>query len=307
MDYQIYKLEFQSGVHFGDGGLATAKNVLSADTIFSALCIEAIQLGCLNELAEAVSTDQLRISDGLPYIEDTLYIPKPMVELEIERTGDSKAKKALKKLDYIPVEAIDDYIHGKMNIMEEGKKFHDQFGSFSLIEKAAVYADRDSEPYAVEIFTYGKNSGLYLCVGTESNQQKALIGELLESLGYSGIGGKKNSGYGRFVLKIAKKNQHMLKRLTSDQYKQYITLSVSLPKVDEMQSAVEDSRYKIIKRSGFIESENYAASFRKKKEVYLIASGASFTHRYEGELLDVSEGGRHPVYRYAKPMFLGVR
>lgn len=138
MQYQIYRMDFQTPVHFGDGGLVKSSKVLCADTVFSALCIEALHAGCLDSLVQAAEDDQLRISDALPYIDQTYYIPKPLVELKVEKEGDSKTKKAMKKLDYIPVNLLETYIHGKMDIQAEADKFSKRFGREFLVEKAAV-------------------------------------------------------------------------------------------------------------------------------------------------------------------------
>ena len=45
MKFAVYKLNFAAGVHLGTGTLASGANTLPADTLFSALCMEAAQLG----------------------------------------------------------------------------------------------------------------------------------------------------------------------------------------------------------------------------------------------------------------------
>ena len=45
MNYKILKLDFTTAVHFGRGGIEKSSNVLDADTIFSALFIEALKYG----------------------------------------------------------------------------------------------------------------------------------------------------------------------------------------------------------------------------------------------------------------------
>ena len=45
MKYTIYKLEFQTGVHFGTGALDEGTYTFHADQIFSAMYIEALKLG----------------------------------------------------------------------------------------------------------------------------------------------------------------------------------------------------------------------------------------------------------------------
>lgn len=307
MKYQIYKFDFLTSVHFGEGGLTKGTNILHADTIFSALCIEAVKRGSkiLQRLIVAAENDRLRISDGLPYIDDTYYIPKPLVELKIEKEGDSILKKALKKLSYVPIDQLEKYLTGKMDIVTESDKFHDRFGGSMLVEKAAVHGQKETMPYAVDTYRYGKNTGLYICVACEQNEDLKLVEELLESLAITGIGGKISSGYGKFELRHEKMIPELEKRLV-DSYNVYTIISVALPKEDELEPVLEGSGYRLLKRGGFISSVNYSDSFRKKKEVYLFQAGSSFKKKFEGSVLDVSIHGMHPVYRYAKPMFLGV-
>ncbi|MFQ9394529.1 MAG: hypothetical protein ACLR2E_11285 [Lachnospiraceae bacterium] len=49
MDYKLYKLEFQNGVRFGKGNLENAELTFHADTLFSALFMEALKLGMERE------------------------------------------------------------------------------------------------------------------------------------------------------------------------------------------------------------------------------------------------------------------
>lgn len=44
MFYKILKLHFLTGVHIGNGMLTDGESVIHADTIFSALCLEAMHL-----------------------------------------------------------------------------------------------------------------------------------------------------------------------------------------------------------------------------------------------------------------------
>lgn len=43
MKYKAYKLKFSTGVHFGKGTLEDTAYAFCADTLFSALCIEAVK------------------------------------------------------------------------------------------------------------------------------------------------------------------------------------------------------------------------------------------------------------------------
>ena len=45
MEYEIYKLDFRTGVHFGTGMLNESVMTFYADQLFSALYIEALKQG----------------------------------------------------------------------------------------------------------------------------------------------------------------------------------------------------------------------------------------------------------------------
>ena len=307
MEYQVYKFAFRTSVHFGSGGLTKTQNVFYADTLFSALCIEAVRSGndALERLVGLVSRNQIRLSDGLPYIQEKLYVPKPVMELKIENEGDSIKKKALKKLSYIPVDQMEEYLCGKMDVKAESDYFHENFGKSSLIEKAVIQREQGAVPYAVNIFTYKNGSGLYILVGYEYEDDLRFIENLLEALSMSGLGGEVSSGYGRFDLYRGVLSDPYQRRLHQENTL-YMTLSVSLPDDSEMDGVIKNASFRLIKRSGFVSSVRYADTARKKKDLYVLASGATVTEPYDGIVADVSDAGRHPVYRYEKPMLLGV-
>ena len=85
-----------------------------------------------------------------------------------------------------------------------------------------------------------------------------------------------------------------------------MTLSLSLPDEEELESVLEFARYKLVKRSGFVASTNYADEFQRKKDFYLFEAGSCFKKMFKGNIYDVSAYGNHPVYRYAKGFFLEV-
>ena len=78
VDYKLYKLEFQNGVRFGKGNLENAELTFHADTLFSALFMEALKLGMEREFLGYVRKNELLFSDAFPYKERRYYIPKPM-------------------------------------------------------------------------------------------------------------------------------------------------------------------------------------------------------------------------------------
>ncbi len=302
MKYSIYKLEFQTGVHFGKGMLNDSACTFRADTLFSALYIEACKAGMEKEFYQSVVSGQLLFSDAFPYVNDQYMIPKPMLYIESDRKGDSVLKKKFKKLNFFPVEQLGAYMSGTMELDENPM---DHFGFFVQKTVAAVRRDEETLPYQVGTYHYNKGNGLYIIVGYCSDTNIQITEELLNSVSLGGIGGKKSSGLGKFILKKGKENKCLLERLQkSGRYS--MLLSAALPTEDEMPMALEGASYLLEKRSGFVASDTYAEEFRRKKDLYIFASGSCFENRFSGGVYDVSEGGCHPVYRYAIPLFMGV-
>ena len=160
-------------------------------------------------------------------------------------------------------------------------------------------------PYRIGTYYYNAGNGLYLIVGYQNKDGLALVEELLKMLSFSGLGGKRTAGFGRFNLIQDDIPMELHKRLES-QGTQYMSLSVALPTDQELESAMNGADYLLCRRSGFVASENYAKEQMRKKDLYVFKAGSCFGTRFCGDIYDVSDGGRHPVYRYAKPMFMEV-
>ena len=96
---KIIKLYFESPVHFGEKRLSESKITFSADTLFSALMIEAVGLGKEDEFYQLASNNLVKFSDAFPFIDQYYYIPKPMFNLKLEKE-DENLSKAFKKLLY---------------------------------------------------------------------------------------------------------------------------------------------------------------------------------------------------------------
>ena len=146
---------------------------------------------------------------------------------------------------------------------------------------------------------------MQITIGYEDEDVYLMVSELLESLSYSGIGGERSSGYGKFEVTIAA-SPWMEERLNMDHASKYMSLSVSLPAEDELDQVISTAHYMTVKRSGWVSSTSYADTMRKKRDIYMLAAGSVFSERFRGDIFDVSDGGRHPVYRYGKPMLIGL-
>ncbi|GFH41495.1 CRISPR type III-associated RAMP protein Csm4 [Lactococcus hodotermopsidis] len=294
---KIVKLHFESPVHFGEKRLSESKMTFSADTLFSALMIEAVGLGKEDEFYQLVSSDVIKFSDAFPFIEQSYYIPKPNIKIDLENE-DERLRKSFKKLTYISTDVLGNYLSGQLDAFFERENF--DLGKSSLSEKVRQHDFKDSEPYNVGTFTFKENTGLYFFV----KQVHPLLEELLETLQYSGIGGKRYSGYGKFNFEILEDNE--LNALFSAKGNRKILLSGALPKDDELEQATKNASYLLERRGGFIQSDNYETYLVKKQDLYVFKSGSTFENGFEGSIYQVGKKGNHPVYKYAKSFFLEV-
>lgn len=307
MATRMVKLTFQAPVHFGDGRLSDGEYTCDAATLFSALFIEALKAGCADELLAAAKSGDLSISDAFPYIGERLYVPKPMAcvsERAVSSTesGDSRARKANKALKYIPADKLGDFLGGSFDFVGELERFNN--GASFLCTKVNLTRSTsdDAEPYHVGGYRFAPECGLFFLVNGTYD-----VRPLMEQLSYSGIGGKRSSGYGRFTFEI---REDVPLRLVDESSfgKRAILLSSALPREDELtDSLLEGARYHLVRKGGFVQSTSHAPTPRKKRSLCLFASGSVFERCFEGDVFDVNATpGAHPVYRYARAMWMEV-
>ena len=308
MDYKIYKLHFSTAVHFGNGNITDTTNKLMADTVFSSLCCEAAKDSekAVTDFIDMAKNGDFIISDALPYIGQTLYVPKPAVRVEVEENGDSTVKKQFKKLKYIPFDKLTDYLKGALNPAAENSKFK-ELGKPYVRTLASLRAKDEADPFFVGTYRFSNNSGLYILAGFNTKESEALFEKYIKGLSYSGIGGKKSAGLGKFEYEIMNFSPEKLS-VSCGKENIYMNLSVAMANENELEKVLEGASYTLIKRSGFIYSKNYAdGEDRRKRDFYAFQSGSCFKKPFEGGIFNVSGSGTHPVYRYAKPLFLEVK
>lgn len=309
MEYKIYKFKFTTGVHFGKRNVDDAEYTFGADTLFSAMCQEYLKQGMdqFEWFLAKAKEGKIKLSDGLPYIGDTYYVPKPMIETEAEKNlRDSTIKKVYKKLNYIPVNRLDDYLCGDLPIKQEENKFRENLGTRLVKVSASIRGEEETKPYRVGTYYFKEGSGLYVIVGYEEEADLEKIEECFEALGFVGIGGKRSSGLGRFEIYPGKKCQDFIELLQRSGGAVRMSLSCSLPKYNELETVLEGASYLLQKRSGFVVSDKYSEEPLRKRDLYILKAGSCFRTIFEGDIYDVSDGGTHAVYRYAKPLFMEV-
>ena len=263
MAYQLYKLDFKSA-HFGEGHLDDSVMTFTAARLYSALVLEAIKAGVLDEFENLSRQDEFVLTDAFPYMEAP-YLPKPIGYPLLDRVNQSEdiikqreeAKKA-KKLAFIKLGDFDCFLSGNSIIGE-------YLATKSVNTKNQPF--QDGNLYQVASVHFDKSSLYFIA------SQSDLLDRLLESLQFSGIGGKRSSGYGGFTLdKTVQQPLDFFKRLTVKYTGKVMALTTSLPVDSELKVAMNEGRYLLKKSSGFAFSEETESNYRKQN-LYTFKAG----------------------------------
>lgn len=330
MEYYIYRLKFDTPVHFGaaqqGGKLEQSEYTFSSDTLFSAMCCELAQYGENEILADLIAKNEqgsLLFSGLFPYKETnkgtSLYLPKPVmyIESKIESKVQSlqeirqqaTIRKKQKKIEFIKAGNLNQYIGSLKN--GTGFTEENDFGTSTLTEKVNC-REEEPLPYYVGSFSFYENTGLYLLVGDESKKNKAMIDGILKSLGISGIGGKRSSGYGKFSVigqgerlsEIKSPDGKALLNMLNNQSSWYMSMASVIPEKEDV-AILKDSQYKLLKRSGFI-TPLTGDSIRKKNSIFAIAAGSCLTAKIQGTVAELGSINGHEVLRSGKGLYVGL-
>lgn len=319
MEYKLYKLTFNTPVHFGSdiigSSLEESDFICHSDTFFSALCLEYIKLNgaeTIDGFIDFFNNGKLLISSLLPYKNNDLYIPKPSIVIERSDTknenkeeNSSSDRKKMKKLNYIKVSDIDIYLNyikgiGDFNFDYE----YNNFAKYSLNQKVGL-RDEENRLYSLGTYSFYKNNGLYFALSFSDNETLKEFEKVLKSLSYSGIGGKRTHGLGNFEYNESDFSAFENKLFKDSKYK--MLLSLFSPTENEMENIdFNNSFYSLIKRNGFIYSNNYSGNLLKRKSLSMFKEGSCFTDNINGNIKDVSQNGNHKVYRYGKAFYIGI-
>lgn len=324
MKYFLYKFNFKGPVRFGTevpaAGLVKSSPVCSADTFFSALSWEILSIygeDFLKEVVARIEAGKILFSDLLPYAGDEFYIPKP-VFMNLSRD------KQIKKTRFLPVSALKNLLSSWNPSGQADIAGTDILALEQIQIKVSIERDGRSRPYYVGTHRFLENTptGLYLIAGLQDQEDMKWLEQILKSLGESGIGGKRTSGYGRFDLiddwaeldpewPIYSESDRILAELLyrgNEECSLYMTLSSIIPATDELKK-LEFARcfYQLYPRQGFALSGIRDQMPMKKKAVAAFAAGSCFNTKLNGVVLDVApEGYKHKVYRYGKGLYLGL-
>lgn len=334
MTYLLYKLRFPNGIHIGTASGNTLEETMISvysDTFYSALFNEYMKIYNNDELYKISEAGNFLVSDLLPFkekkdISTDFYLPKPFISIErkeIKKDDEEKIdRKKVKATNFIPADKLGEYF----SFLKNGKNFpviDDNFGKKQLYTKNKVSLENeDTKLYNIEIFKFNEKSGLYFIVKLpEDEKWQEIFQNILDSLALTGIGGKKNSGFGDFTIeedpmifdgldfeKIESESDSFINKALFSVEKNFLILSSYSPKIEEIEKIKEDGNYyQLIKRSGFVNSSSYSEQAEKRKQVYMLSSGSVLSFKPEGKILDLNLHGKHSIYRIGKPIVLGVK
>ena len=173
-------------------------------------------------------------------------------------------KKMFKNLKYIPVNTVEAFINGTFPEEHNGK-ICSIFGINGMKVSVGIRGMEEPQPYRVSTYHFADGSGLYIIAGMESEKDQECLDELFESLQYTGLGGKKkSSGMGRFECRTCDIPREMKEQLNK-KASRHLLLSTALPEDEELEDILKGATYSLLKRSGFIDSQTYAAQQMRKK------------------------------------------
>lgn len=307
MKYKIYRLYFRAGLRIGGGKMESNTIDLPSDVLFSAIINEASQMDAAtcNKAIELFRDKKLVLSDGFPFIGDDYFLPKPMISID-GTDNDASNKKLFKKIAYIPLGDFRLFLKGESN-PESLLKELGNLGRNQMDAKIQKVADGENELYNVSYYRFGKGNGLYFILGFDGDDVETLFDELLYGLSYTGIGGKKTAGLGKFTMEEDDLPSPLREKINTPDGT--ILLSTSMAREDELDELDPTSAYALVRRGGFIYSEDAvgsASASRRKRTMHFFKAGAVFNRQFKGDLFRVDDGYVHPVYRYGIPMWMEV-
>ncbi len=331
--YYLYKLEFITPVHFGTEVLGIGEENVSpfckADTLFSAICHEIINLYGESEIDKwknLADKGDFLISDLFPYDSNNYYLPKPVLPrllLDKDKEEDNNEKqsnnnkKEAKKLTHIPLSKWNEYMKFlNVEVKEFTSKKMIFFKQQLSVKVNVARNNEDNNPYPFSCYSFEENTGLYFIAKISDAEKKKEVDKILDSLGWSGIGGERSSGYGKFkVVKDEDKNQNLIEQevilmkfLNSNNNDYKMLLSVTSPCENEINLIDKNDFYSLVERKGFILSYSYKDTPRKKLPIVMLGAGSCIKNKnIAGQIVDVSTIKDQPVYRYGKALTIGIK
>ncbi len=173
MKYSMFKLQFETGTARGKRPAGRQRDDDSrGHVIFRALSSgDPVRRGsaAFRIRQQDAARGRFWLSDAFPYDRTRCYIAKPMIERNFpdekeQEAGNSERKKQDKKMKFIPLDAVEEYVGGALDAKEINRSLK-EIGMRELRTQAAVRGEEETLPFHVGVYHFREGCGLYLIVG----------------------------------------------------------------------------------------------------------------------------------------------
>ncbi len=332
--FDIIRFRFTTPLHLSNirADYGKTEKIIHSDTLHAAVMQTMAFMGMSGLISDSPGWI---FSSLFPYYRDNLkqysyFFRKPLFLSDAEKDflnnpDHYKDAKNYKKVEYLAKNEfegllINGYI--KPNPEKIQKPLYDQNGITlddiytsdvnPRINKPRTFIKSDPEIFYMERIYFKPEGGLFAIVHFKDPSKRALLNQLLDILGETGIGTDRNIGNGKFIPEWDK-----IEIEIPDQAAYMMNLSLFLPadksELEKMTS--EKACWKLIKRGGWI-SEPY--NTYRKKSVFMFSEGSVFrnnitdmiirgnTANLKPELPQSMKQVENDVFRVGQSMFFPI-
>jgi len=171
------------------------REIPHADTLFGAMASAISLLQGSEAVGEFIKAfkEEARISSAFPYMEDSLYLPKPLT-VELLEFEDITVMKRIKKARYLDLENFERALRLEPFEVPEGEPY----AARSVPRVALDRVTEDSSLYFWDEIRFRDDAGLYFLYQGPDDIYRKFVKPAIRLLGDTGIGGKATWGFGLF-------------------------------------------------------------------------------------------------------------
>lgn len=320
-----------SKYHFGETGLDDSSLYFMSSSLFSAVVNNFVKMYGEKDIE---SLTELKISSLYPAVDEEFFIPKPHIFFLPKETFREEPKLS-KRVKFVSLNYIKDIFEGKKPKFSKEQIVDGLLFSFDGFEKLdkedrkglfktdyevkvmlgrpydnADFGENETGPYAI-FYVYPVSSKFfYYFIYDDSKlteDVKRKVEASIRLICDEGLGGERGTGAGGFEsIEFVDEENHIssfvdfVNNLGGVATKKWMSLSLVIPKNKEEFLKAEE--YTLIKRAGYIYQKDYL--HYKKKQIYVISDGSTFSEEIEGKVVDVSPVSSMRVFLNGR--FLGI-
>ena len=321
MNTYIAKLEFLSPLAKGQGDLWPDRGrLIGSDTLFSALCHSWVSLYGEASLAEQLQAfadaPPFLLSSVYVYSPDTYYLPVPFSRPAQEPAMQYASR--LRRLDWLPL------AHFRAWVQDESIQWPKLLASeplgyartHAVVARSRIAQDRRlnrAAAFEETCIEFAAGCGGYAIVQTASDDVANQLGRCLTLLGETGIGARRSTGMGQFVVAtgglVPAQNEWDFLMASTGPWG--VTLSLYAPAAEETDKLAHAGAYGLCERRGWA-LVGMLRPAAKKAALTMVQEGSLAALPCRGRLVDVTPpawrgDGGHPVWRCGIPVVAPCR